>query len=135
MKHILTSLLVLISLATPVAAFSTPAYAADPLQAACNRLSADERAQSSACVAARGDDTQNPLTGPNGIINRIANGVALIAGAAAVIIIIVSAIGMTTSGGDMQRVQTARNGVIYAVVGLVIIVLARGLIALVLNKL
>jgi hypothetical protein len=59
--------------------------------------------------------------------------VALVAGAIAVMIIIISGITMATSSGDSQSFKNARNGVIYASVGLAIIMIAEALVALVLN--
>jgi hypothetical protein len=72
----------------------------------------------------------NPLTGDDGVIMRVANIIAVVAGVAAVIIIIVSGLKFVTAGGDANEVAAARRTIIYAILGLVIIVSARFIIGL-----
>lgn len=55
------------------------------------------------------------------IIGNILNVVYSIAATIAVIVIIICGIMITTADGDAQKVATARRGIIYAVVGLLII--------------
>lgn len=78
--------------------------------------------------------TTNPLLGSDGIITKVTNIVAIVAGAAAVIMIIISGLLFVTAGGDSQRVQTARNTIIYVVVGLVVILLARSIIEFIVSR-
>lgn len=78
--------------------------------------------------------TSDPLTGNNGIIVKATNLIALIAGIAAVIMIIVAGIKFITSQGDSGSVGEARKTIIYASVGLVVIVLARTIITYVVSK-
>lgn len=84
----------------------------------------------------------DPLTGPNGILAEITNIVAFVAGVAAIIMIIVSALKFITSGSNVSTgsrtdtdVEDARRGLANAVIGLVVIVLARTLIVYLINKL
>jgi len=84
----------------------------------------------------------NPLTGPGGILAHITNIVAFAAGAAAVIIIIISALKLITSGSNVSTgsrtdtdVEDARRGLANAVIGLVVIVLARTIIIYIVNRL
>lgn len=58
-----------------------------------------------------------------------------ILGAVAVIYIILSSIRMITAQGDPQSVQKARQGILYAAVGLVIALSAELIVTFVLNKL
>lgn len=81
------------------------------------------------------DPANDPLTGANGLLQKITNIVAIIAGAAAVIIIIISGLRYITSGGDSNAVSNAKNALIGALIGLTVIVLARALISFVLRKL
>lgn len=57
-------------------------------------------------------------------INGILNTVYYAAGAIAVIVIIVSSIFYVISQGDASRIKRAKDGILYAVVGLVVILLA-----------
>jgi hypothetical protein len=76
----------------------------------------------------------DPLTGSNGIIVKATNLIALIAGIAAVIMIIVAGIKFITSQGDSSSVSQARQTIIYACVGIVVIVLAKTIITYVVSK-
>ncbi len=85
--------------------------------------------------------TENPLTGPNGELIKVTNIVAYAAGAAAVILIIISAIRFVTSGSDISTnsrtdtdVETAKRTIANAMIGLAVIVLARTLIVFVIKK-
>lgn len=76
----------------------------------------------------------NPLYGPHGLLVEITNFVAIIAGIAAVILIIVAGIKYATSGGDTNDVAEAKRTIIGTLVGLFIIVLARTLINYVVKR-
>lgn len=78
---------------------------------------------------------QNPLTGDDGLLLKISKIIAFIAGAAAIIIMIVGSIQYVTAGGDPANAKNARNTVLYALIGLAVIVLAESLIAFVVRKL
>src|SRR3977135_2062010 len=53
--------------------------------------------------------SENPLVGPNGLLLKIAQFVAVLAGIAAVIVIILSGLQYVTSGGDPAKTQAAKN--------------------------
>jgi len=65
------------------------------------------------------------------IIDRVANWFFAILLAAAVIFIVLAAYQFLTSGGDPARVGTARQSLIYALIGVAVAFLARGLVTLV----
>jgi len=85
----------------------------------------------SAACQANGSD---PLTGANGKITQATRLISYLAGIASIIIMIVAGIMYITSGGDPGKIGEARDAVVYAAVGLVIVVLAQGLILFVLNR-
>lgn len=58
-----------------------------------------------------------------------------IVGAAALLIIVVSGLRYITSAGDPQKTAKAKNGIIYALVGLIIAITAEAIVAFVVNKL
>ena len=60
--------------------------------------------------------------------------IAIIAGLAAVIMIIVGAFRFVTSSGDAQKAASARTTILSAVIGLVIIVLAQAILTFIVNK-
>lgn len=76
----------------------------------------------------------NALVGEAGILTRVANLLAVIVGIAAVIAVIIGGFQYALSGGDSSKVNTAKNTIIYALVGVVVTVLARQIILFVIGK-
>lgn len=95
-------------------------------------------AGSSSSVCKDGGSTQtasdNALYGPNGALTKVTNILAAVVGIIAVIIIIVSGIEYMRSEGDSNKVQSAKNTIIYAAVGLAVVVLARTIIIFVVTR-
>lgn len=105
------------------------AFAADKLfGGACSNAAAKDSA------ICQGTQTTNPLTGSNGLIVKITRLIAYVAGAAAVIIIMLSGFRYINSSGDATKATQARNGIIYALVGLIVIISAQYIISLVMRK-
>lgn len=71
-----------------------------------------------------GGDTGIPTVDADSAINGVLNTVYFAAGIVAVIVIIVSGIFYSISQGDASKIKRAKDGILYAVVGLVIIMLA-----------
>ncbi|MFF5228692.1 helix-turn-helix domain-containing protein [Dactylosporangium sp. NPDC000521] len=79
-------------------------------------------------------DGSSDLTGPNATIAAIVDVLSFIVGALAVVMIIVGGIRYVTSGGDASSVASAKSIIIYAIVGLLIALMAHAIVQLVLNK-
>ena len=71
----------------------------------------------------------------NKLINTVVNVFSVIVGVAAVIMIIYGGFRYITSGGDSGNITTAKNTILYALVGLVIVALAQGIVRFVLSNL
>lgn len=67
-------------------------------------------------------------------IGAILGTVYFIAGMVAVIIIIIGGLRYITSNGDPSGIQSAKNTILYAVVGLVVIIAASGITGFVLSN-
>lgn len=67
------------------------------------------------------------------LLKQIVNIISIIVGVIAVIMIIVAGLQYITSGGSSEKVGTAKNTVIYAIVGLVIVALAQFIVHFVLG--
>ncbi len=130
LKAVLLSTLFIFGLG--VATYSPVVIAADPLAPVCDEMTPEAKAKSATCAART---NKNPLTGTDGLLMKVANIVAIIAGIAAVLMIIVGGFRMITANGDSQGFGSARSTVIGAVVGLIIIILARSIVVLILEKL
>jgi len=83
---------------------------------------------------AQGDNTQSDLFGPTGIFKTITNVLLFIIGAVAVIMLIIGGIRYTISGGDSGAVTSAKNTILYAVVGIIVAVLAYAIVNFVLTS-
>jgi hypothetical protein len=115
------------SLAIAGPAAQVAAY--NPLETACESGAAK---QSTACDSG----TQNEkLTGKDGIIVRVTRIVAAVSGAVAVIMMIYYGVLLTTSYGDSGKATTARNGIIAAAIGLVVIAVSQALVVFLVSNL
>jgi hypothetical protein len=124
MRRLLAAFGLLLCLLAPVGVASA-AY--DPLGDAC-----DANANKSAACEPSGED---PLTGKNGVFRKVSLVIAVIGGVVAIIIIIIAGLQFATSGGDPQKVASARTAILGAVIGLVVIAAAQGIVMLVLREL
>jgi hypothetical protein len=91
-------------------------------------------AAKSSAICQNGQTTSNPLTGSDGLIVKISRIIAFVSGVAAVIIIMISGFQYVNSGGDATKAGNARNGIIYALVGLIVIISAQFIISLVMSR-
>ena len=98
--------------------FAQPAYAAD------SDCSSDTLSLSSGAKCAQGDDQGDNLFGDGGIFKTITNVLLFIIGAISVVMLIIGGIRYTVSGGDQNAVTGAKNTILYAIIGIVIAILA-----------
>ena len=84
-----------------------------------------------------GNNCNNPSGSPSvdSIVATVVNILSIVVGIIAVIMIIIGGIRFVLSGGDSNATTSARNTVLYALVGLVVAALAQVLARFVLNKL
>ncbi len=68
------------------------------------------------------------------VIATVINILSLVAGIAAVIMIIVGGLRYITSGGDTSKVSGAKSTILYSIVGLIIVALAQFIVRYVLGK-
>ena len=115
-------------LLAPALLAPTLAHAAEPdIQGSVN-CGADLEIKNGGCVA---PNTTNDL---NDTIAMVINIFSFAVGIIAVIMIIIGGIRFVLSGGDSTATTSARNTVLYAVVGLVVAILAQVIVHFVLNR-
>ncbi len=71
----------------------------------------------------------------NDLIHQIVNILSVIVGIAAVIMIIVGGFRYITSGGSDASVTSAKNTILYAIIGLIVVALSQLIVRFVLGKL
>ena len=82
---------------------------------------------------AHGENTPSDMTGASGIVNTVINTMLFIVGILSVIMIIFAGIRYVTAHGDKGQVESAKNTLIYAIVGLIIAIVAYALVNWVAN--
>lgn len=75
-------------------------------------------------LSARGSDQPANLFGDTGVFAQISSILLFIVGAVAVIMLIIGGLRYVVSGGDASKVQDAKNTILYALVGIVVAILA-----------
>ena len=101
---------------------ATPAYAVNT-DAACEGI----KIAGGACD----DSGQQEVTK---VIKSIINILSIIVGAISVIMIVIGGFRYIISGGDSNATAAARNTIIYALVGLAIVIFAQAIVAFVINR-
>ncbi len=129
-KRLLTTMSIGSLLALPVLV-PVAAHAADIQNGLCNGINLE---------ADPGNDC-NPQTNGQAAVDTVNNTLTLvinifsfIVGVVSVIMIIVGGLKYITSGGDSANVQGAKNTIIYAIVGLVVVALAQVIVRFVLAR-
>lgn len=78
-------------------------------------------------------DSNNGVT-VNKIIQVTLNILSILVGVTAVIMIMVSGFKYITAGGDASKVSSAKNTLVYAIIGIVVVALAQFIVQFVINK-
>lgn len=82
----------------------------------------------SGAEAARGKDQPASLFGDTGVLTDVTNILLFFVGAISVIMIIIAGLRYVTSGGNSATVTAAKNTILYAVIGIVIALLAYAIV-------
>jgi len=127
-KEIIAALSVSLMLALPVFAVSGVVSAQSP--------NIEDGLRKGTCLNTQSTDcgVGDPEDRVDTIITTVINIFSLVVGVVAVIMIIVGGFKYITSGGDSGNVSGAKNTILFAIVGLVIVALAQVIVRFVLNK-
>lgn len=129
MKRLLGLLLVGSFLVLPLLVVP-PAYAQfDPFETICVGETADD---SAACNT---DGNSDPLSGSGGLIMKAVMILSYATGAAAVIMVILGGLKFITANGDANSVSSARNTVLYALIGIVVFAASQLIVRFVISSL
>ncbi len=128
LKALFLSLVTVLAFAVPL----TASAAAPTLSIANNLCGGANLDATSAKAACNEGEAETKVTG---LIAGIINIFSLVVGAISVIMIIIGGLKYITSGGDSGNVSGAKNTILYAVVGLVVVALAQIIVRFVLGRL
>ena len=84
--------------------------------------------------AARGADQVGDLFGSTGVITTVTNVMLFVVGAISVIMVIVGGLRYVVSGGNTANITAAKNTILYAVVGLIIAIMAYAMVNFVIGS-
>jgi len=84
--------------------------------------------------SAKGNGQSNDLFGSTGVFNIITNTLLFILGAISVLMLIYGGIRYTISAGDEKNVTAAKNTILYAIVGLIVAILAYAIVNFVVTQ-
>jgi len=87
------------------------------------------------CVRPTDPDTGEPVDEVGGIIATVINILSLIVGVVSVIMIIIGGLKYITSAGDANSAKSAKDTILYAVIGLVVVAMAQVIVRFVLTRL
>ena len=124
-KHLLTLL------AVPAFALSVAGAVAVPSYAACDTAGG----LTAAAECAKSEDQPADLFADGGVFQDITDVLLFIIGAVSVVMLIIGGIRYTISQGDSSAVTSAKNTILYAVIGLVVAILAYAVIHYVIGAL
>ena len=132
-KALLISSVVAFTLLVLPIAIATPAYAdiGDCLSQGTG-LNGDISNVSGGCTKDPGQGSGS--TNLTDVITTVVNVISIVVGVIAVIMIIWGGMKYITSGGESNKITSAKNTIIYALIGLVIVALAQFIVRFVLEK-
>lgn len=101
--------------------------------AATTSISQYENPALAGANAARGDGMPADLIGVDGVFTKLVNTVLYAVGIISVIMLILGGIRYVISGGDSKKVTDAKNTIMYAIIGLIIAILAYAIVNFVIS--
>lgn len=114
---------------------SNSIFAIDTLSTACN--DSVTSANSSICQDKNQNQTidSNSIFGPNGVVGKAMQIVIYLTGIISVVMIMLGGFTYITGSGDPNTLSGAKKTILYAVIGVVVTIVAQGIVVLVVNKL
>ena len=130
---LITTAFCLMGLLAPAAVYAQ----ATPTPAPTSNTSGAKEAVCNGLGLTNGTSGCTPAPGQSTVENTIKNGInilSIVIGVGAVIMIMIGGFKYITSGGDSSRVSSAKDTILYAVIGLAVAALAQVIVQFVLTK-
>lgn len=129
-KYMLFGFYCLIICFTNTLGVSTISYAADPLDGVCSQFP-----NSDVCTQRTADPSGDKIGGSNGIFNKIISAIIYLTASVSVLMVILGAFKYVTSQGDAAATKSAKDTIMYALIGLFVAISAFVIIRFVIAKL
>ncbi len=110
-------------------------FAATPVYAACNVGGAADLSLQNGADCANPGTTTKGLFDQGGIFQTIANVLVFLVGAIAVLFLIIGGLRYVVSNGEAKNVEAAKNTILYAIIGIVVAILAFAVVQFVITSL
>ncbi len=111
----------------PLVAATGVSAQVDPFETVCD----DTSNTSPVCNG----ETDNPISGSDGVLIKVVEILSYAIGVAAVIMLILGGLKYITSGGDSNAIASAKNTILYAIIGVLVALAAQAIIIFVIRKL
>ena len=129
LKIIFASVMMMVGLmATPLMSVTVSAAPSDPQKDLC--IGSGGRWTGTTCTGQTKDNTDL-----GSFIKKVVNIIVFVVGAVAVLMIVIGGLRYTISSGDQAAVTSAKNTILYAVVGLIVAVMAYAIVNFVVGTL
>ena len=132
LKNTLRAILVVPALVAVLGLAAAPAYAAPgdlSLANGANSAQGKDQQGNAACLFGNEANCSG-----QGLFKTITNVLLFIIGAVSVIMLVIGGIRYTISGGDSNQVQGAKNTILYAIVGIIVAILAYAVVNFVISS-
>lgn len=129
--YLLAGMVLLLCLPTPLLS-AQGSGEVNPLSEACRNNSGATLCKDNSIEQSHGS---NSIYGRNGIITKATRIISMVAGVAAIIVLIIAGLRYVLASGDPANVTKARNTITYALVGIAVAAAAQGIVVFVLDKL
>lgn len=127
LKLLIASIVATAALVVPTVAFTAPVYGQTEInQNLCDGINLGT---GGSCPS---ETDEEPIYD---IINTIIDVFSIVVGAVSVIMVIIGGLRYITSAGDSSNVTAAKNTILYAIVGLVIVIFAQTIVKFVVSQL
>lgn len=80
------------------------------------------------------NNTEDPIEGDDSLVKNVVDVITLVSGMIAVIMVVIGGLRYVLSNGDPQGTQSAKNTILYAIVGVIIAIAARSIVLFVVDR-
>lgn len=126
--YLLVTVFVICSLSLSTAA------AFSPNATVCNTAASQSPGAASSDLCKSNSTSANPLFGPKGVFTVIINIFSWVVGITATLMIVIAGFMYMTSGGDPQKTNQAKDTILFAIIGLIIVAVCQTLVFFVINN-